>query len=242
MARSTDPIAPPRAIAGRLLVAALLCLALPHGAMAAASVDPDAVRRAAETVLEGDRIQQEMPSGRPAQPPPRRPSWFDWLPDGLAKVARLLMWTVTIVVGVLLVGYLTREVIGFNRRARSRVEAASTAAERGGGNGNDAIEASLAEADRLSQAGHFGEAIHVLLLCCLGELRRRRSDAQLAPSLTSREILARLSLPERAAAAFAAIVGAVELSHFGGRPADAGQYQSRRADFLRFADDSGSAA
>ena len=207
------------------------------------AVDRDSVRRAANDVLENGRIQREIPAGRPYVPPARtRITWFDWLPEGLGGVARALMWIVIVVVGVLVLGYLAREVIGFNRRSRARAEANGAATKTGGGIEKDAVEATLAEADRLSQAGRFGEAIHVLLMCCLGELRRRRRDAQLAPSLTSREILARLSLPERAAAAFAAIVGAVELSHFGGRPADAGQYQARRDDFLRFADESGSGA
>ena len=242
MARFLNSLACKRIAAGCAFALALLCIVAPFGGEAAASVDTGAVRDAAAAVLGDNRIQQEMPAGRPAEPPapPRRLTWFDWM-DGLGDVARLLMWVVIIVVGVLLISYLTREVIGFNRRARSRGIASGQATARGGGLEEDAVEATLAEADRLSQAGHFGEAVHVLLLCCLGELRRRRRDAQLAPSLTSREILARLSLPERASAAFAAIVDAVELSHFGGRPADAGQYDARRQDFLRFAEETGSA-
>ncbi|NNG04676.1 MAG: DUF4129 domain-containing protein [Inquilinus sp.] len=231
-----------RGLAGRLAAAALLGVALTHGAMAAATDDPDAVRRAAEDVLAGDRIQQEMPSGRPERPPPEPPSWLEWIPEGLADIVQLLMWIVIIVVGIVLIGYLTNEVAGYKRRERMRNGAEGGAAGNGADGADGAVRTSLTEADRLAQAGRFGEALHVLLLCCLGELRRRHLDAQLAPSLTSREILARLSLPERAAAAFAAIVAAVELSHFGGRPADAGQYDARRADFLLFADESGSTA
>lgn len=243
MARFLHSIARMRTAAGCAFALALLCIVAPFGGEAAASVDAEAVREAAAAVLNGDRIQQEMPAGRPAEPlpEPQRLTWFDWM-KGLGDVARLLMWVVIIVVGVLLVSYLTREVVGFNRRSRSRAAASGATTARRGGLEKEAVEATLAEADRLGQAGNFGEAIHVLLLCCLGELRRRRRDAQMAPSLTSREILARLSLPERASAAFAAIVGAVELSHFGGRPTDAGQYQARRQDFLRFAEETGSAA
>ena len=72
-----------------------------------------------------------------------------------------------------------------------------------------------------------GEALHLLLLYCLGELRRR-FGLGLPPALTSREILGLSALPEIRRTGLSVIVSAVEISHFGGRPVDEATYRSCR--------------
>ncbi len=88
----------------------------------------------------------------------------------------------------------------------------------------------LTQADDLAARGFFVEAIHVLLLHSLAEIRRRlRLD--FADSLTSREILRRARLPEEVARSLRGIVARVELSYFGGYPASRPDYDTCRAGF-----------
>src|SRR5258708_863782 len=81
----------------------------------------------------------------------------------------------------------------------------------------------LAAADRLSREGNFVEAMHVLLLHSLAEIRRQLGE-KFADSLTSREILrvARLTAP--GLTSLREIVAAVERTYFGAYPAAAGDY------------------
>ena len=86
------------------------------------------------------------------------------------------------------------------------------------------LELALSEADRLARQGAYGEALHLLLLYCINEMRRRFGFG-LPPSLTSREILGLSALPEIRRTGLSVIVSAVEVSHFGGRPADEAIYR-----------------
>ena len=88
----------------------------------------------------------------------------------------------------------------------------------------------LAAADRLSREGNFVEAMHVLLLHSLAEIRRQLGE-KFADSLTSREILrvARLTAPGRTS--LREIVAAVERTYFGAYPAAAGDYAACRRNF-----------
>lgn len=96
--------------------------------------------------------------------------------------------------------------------------------------GGDSAELSLAQADALAARGFFVEAMHLLLLVSLAEIRRRLR-LEFADSLTSREILRRARLPEEATAPLRSIVTRVELSYFGGYPATQPDYDSCRAGF-----------
>ena len=88
----------------------------------------------------------------------------------------------------------------------------------------------LAQADELAARGFFVEAIHLLLLHSLAEIRRRLR-LEFADSLTSREILRRARLPDDATTALRSIVTRVELSYFGGYPAAQTDYDTCRAGF-----------
>lgn len=76
------------------------------------------------------------------------------------------------------------------------------------------MEKAQAEADDLASCGSFAEAMHTLLLQSVNELRRKL-DISIAASLTSREILHRVSLPATGKTAFAEVIGWVEISYFG---------------------------
>jgi hypothetical protein len=88
----------------------------------------------------------------------------------------------------------------------------------------------LAAADRLSREGSFVEAMHVLLLHSLSEIRRQLGE-QFADSLTSREILRVARLTAAGRTALRDIVGAVERTYFGAYPAQAGDYAACRQNF-----------
>jgi hypothetical protein len=88
----------------------------------------------------------------------------------------------------------------------------------------------LAAADRLSREGNFVEAMHVLLLHSLAEIRRQLGE-KFADSLTSREILRVARLTAAARAALREIVAAVERTYFGAYPAAAGDYVACRQNF-----------
>ncbi|MDR3077139.1 MAG: hypothetical protein LBV15_00045 [Planctomycetota bacterium] len=92
------------------------------------------------------------------------------------------------------------------------------------------LETTLDEADRLAGEGDFAGAMHALLLRSLEELRRRL-DLSLAASLTSREILRRVSLDSDGRLAFGDIVGRVEKSHFGSHWPGAEEYRDCRRSY-----------
>ncbi len=86
-------------------------------------------------------------------------------------------------------------------------------------------------ADDLAQQGSFAEAMHVLLLQSVGEMRQRL-DISIASSLTSREILHRIGLPPAGRAALADIISRVEISYFGSHQPQAEEYDICRRSFM----------
>jgi hypothetical protein len=76
----------------------------------------------------------------------------------------------------------------------------------------------LAEIERIAAAGRFAEACRALLVHTLDEIARRRR-APLPSALTSREAARELHLPASPEKALLDLVGQVERTHFGGRPA-----------------------
>ena len=76
------------------------------------------------------------------------------------------------------------------------------------------LEVDLADINAAAGMGNFAEALHLLLLGTFEELRHL-AQLDLSPALTSREIVATMPLAEPARADLAALVNAVEISHFG---------------------------
>lgn len=92
------------------------------------------------------------------------------------------------------------------------------------------MEKAKAEAEDLASSGSFAEAMHVLLLQSVNELRKRL-DLSIAASLTSREILHRVSLPAAGKNAFAEVIGWVEISYFGFHEPTRDDYVSCRMSY-----------
>jgi hypothetical protein len=88
----------------------------------------------------------------------------------------------------------------------------------------------LRAADELGREGRFVEAMHMLLIQSLADIRQYLGE-QFADSLTSREILRGVRLPVEGRASLHDIVAGVELTYFGGRPATAADYTACRHSF-----------
>lgn len=97
------------------------------------------------------------------------------------------------------------------------------------------MEASADDADALAGEGRFAEAMHVLLLRSLVELRER-IPALVTDALTSREILQRATLPGDGPLALSDLIDRVERVHFGRRPAAAEDYGACRTSYRRLLD------
>ena len=181
----------------------------------------EAVGKAVERVYDARDYQTEMPQEQLKQY--HEPVV---VPDIVKDIIRIVLITLLVVGGLLLLFFIVnslpslRETI--KRRTAGREETGTTAlaadADR------ERLEIALSEADRLARQGAYGEALHLLLLYCLNEMRRR-FGLGLPPSLTSREILGLSALPEIRRTGLSVIVSAVEISHFGGRPADEMTYR-----------------
>lgn len=97
-----------------------------------------------------------------------------------------------------------------------------------GQNGPDAVRAA---ADELAQQGRFVEAMHVLLLQGLDEMRMRL-DLRFADSLTSREVVSRANAPAGAKTALREIIAWVERAYFGDHPVDRNDYDACRRSYV----------
>ena len=88
----------------------------------------------------------------------------------------------------------------------------------------------LGAADELAADGRFVEAMHVLLLQGLADIRRDL-DEQFADSLTSREILRSTRLSDAGRGSLREIINRVEWTYFGEHPAALPDYVACRASF-----------
>lgn len=197
---------------------------LPAGIAAAllpaAAADDELGRRAGE-ILGAGGYQTELPR---AQAPPS----FD-LPLGpLELLLRLLVWGAVAVLAFLAIAWLVQRLApGARDVEAAEAEAAAP------------VAIPIASAEALAAEGRWGEAIHALLLETLEALSRA---ARLAPSLTSREIVAGVPLPARAREALGGLVLAVEVSRFGGAAAGEDDYRACLGRFHAFLETYRSAA
>jgi hypothetical protein len=88
----------------------------------------------------------------------------------------------------------------------------------------------LASADALSREGRFVEAMHLLLLQSLADIREQLRET-FADSLTSREILRGARLNPAGRSSLREIIAAVEQTYFGGYPAQGDDYAACRRNF-----------
>jgi hypothetical protein len=92
----------------------------------------------------------------------------------------------------------------------------------------------LHESDALAQDGRYGDAVHLILLRSIEDITAQR-PLLLRPHFTSREIGALEALPHSVRDSFRKIARLVERAIFAGQPVSAGEFQTCRADYQRFA-------
>ena len=141
------------------------------------------------------------------------------------------LWLVVIAgVGMLL--YIFRDMIPMFRIRR---DAAWTGDEAGAAEtGRPAAGMALGAADELAAQGRYVEAMHVLLLQALAEIRVQLNE-QFADSLTSREILRSKQLSDELQHPLRDVVSRVEWSYFGEHPAEQNDYLACRSSFAALA-------
>jgi hypothetical protein len=192
------------------------CTALWSGPLAAqTSQDPQAL---AQQAIQRLGLQTELlRAPEPAQ-------WQLTLPPET-------LWLVIIIaVGALL--YAFRDALPMLRLGRRGAWTADEGAIDQTGPAAPAV--ALGAADELAAQGHFVEAMHVLLLQALAEIRLRL-DEQFADSMTSREILRSKYLSDQLRHPLGEVVSRVEWTYFGEHPAAQDDYLACRSSFSALA-------
>jgi hypothetical protein len=189
------------------------------------------VEQAVERVYRADRYQREFPVPKTTtKPPPERPPIDPGGLSGIGGVAQLLLWGALAAVVVLLLVHLMRHrgmLVGGGDPTVDDAPTGTTGAAQ-----SAAMIGLLGQADELAARGDWTEAIHLLLLASVDNLKRRLGQ-NVPAALTSRELLAHVSLPDGGRTAFADLVNAVEFSHFGGKPAGRDLYDACRRHYSR---------
>jgi hypothetical protein len=196
-------------------------------AAAGAQSAPDAAGLADSAARALD-LQTSMPA-RATGPEPDVPWWLRLLGQLSLDTFRTMVW-IAIICGAIVLFYFVSDMFrsGFFGRRAGWDEAPELAGGSAGGGRTDAA-AQLA-ADDLARQGRFVEAMHVLLLQGLAEMRKRL-DLSFADSLTSREIMRQAPVSTSAKTALGEIVGWVERAYFGDHPAGNDAYVACRRSF-----------
>lgn len=212
------------------LVAVLATLAVPGAIVAAPSpTDTAAVREHVGKVYDWGGYQRDLPDAPAPRAPPRerRTSSSEPLSLDLGSLASALLIGL---VAVALVGVaMWLRAGGFSR---SSAGSGARAEEVVAGVQQDHLKARLDDAERSAVLGDWSGAIHVLLLTSI-DLLRRRVGQEVPVAMTARELVGRARVPEQTRDDFAALVAAVEICHFGGRPADRSLYERCRIHYER---------
>jgi hypothetical protein len=164
-------------------------------------------------------LQTEMPR----EEEPETPYRLQLPPEAL--------W-VAVIIGVIVLAYAFRDLIPVLRAGR--VSSWTDDETAGLGTGPRAPEIVLGAADDLAAQGRYVEAMHVLLLQALADIRRRL-DEEFADSMTSREILRSRNLSDALRRPLREVINRVEWTYFGGHPADRDDYLACRASFRTLA-------
>jgi hypothetical protein len=195
----------------RALVASAALLIAPRPLMAETY---EQVQKAADEAIRRLDLQTVFPRG------PEPSSWHLDLPPET-------LWVV-VVIALGILAYAFRDLIPMLRAGSGRIAQADEGVAGATTPGDQAVV--IEAADELAARGRFVEAMHLLLLHGLAHIRQRL-DQQFSDSLTSREILYSTNLPEAARASLRDVVGRVELTYFGQRPAGLADYTACRESF-----------
>jgi hypothetical protein len=209
----------------RLVLTAVVAGALTCGP--ASPQAPEAIEKAVKDSIRSLDLQTNLKLARaPFSINLPIPSWFVYA--ALACALILLLYA------------MARDGLPFWRRSGDEWEGLASDADP---NAMPGAQDALTTADALSREGRFVEAIHLLLLQGLADIRQRLG-LQFEDSLTSREILRRARLPAQGRTSLQEMVAAVEWTYFGGYPAELADYTACRRSFanLRQALSGGAAA
>ncbi len=215
-------------------------------ALAAATPAPSAdhVRDVVKQVVKGPAYQTSLPdngTGGPEQEDPLRPGAGKApadedesieAPVHAGPLGFLLQWLMYIVIGavlVVLIFWLITELGGYEKDAAAETEPSAAPDD-----ASPVVDKPLGDAEALARQGRFAEAIHTLLLRTLEELVKKLATP-LPKSMTSREILVRVKLPDEAQSALSGLVTATELCWFGDAVPGADDYQACVARWKTFA-------
>lgn len=207
---------------------------------ASALADPSRIEAAHATVRADRTIQFDFPIEPPRQPTPM-PDWLrsmlrgigdfiQWVGPGWSWLLYALLAALVVAIVVALVPSLRSAVVQWWTRRR----ADAPAAEPEWSPGERAARALLDEADALAAAGRFDEAVRLILHRSIEDIEAWRGK-HLAPSLTSRDIVAVERLPETARGVFSGLVAMVERSLFARRPLSASDWTDARGAYAGFA-------
>jgi hypothetical protein len=167
-------------------------------------------------------LQSDMPAEIAKQQ-----HWLDWLKFDISpEWGRIILWG-AVILGILITIWSLRDSLPILSRSRKIV--ASEIRGQSASPSSRMDEARM-EAEDLASQGNYGEAMHLLLLKSLAEIRLRLG-VSFAASLTSREIVRRVQLPQTGRGALAAIVQSVERTYYGGRLASREDYAGCREEF-----------
>jgi hypothetical protein len=158
---------------------------------------------------------------REAEPPP----------DYKLNLPPETVW-IAVIVGVIVLLYAFRDMIPILRAGRGGAWAEDETATLE--TGPRAPEVVLDAADDLAAQGRFVEAMHVLLLQALADIRRRL-DEEFADSMTSREILRSRQVADALRRPLREVIARVEWTYFGGHPAVRDDYLACRSSFSALA-------
>ena len=183
------------------------------------SVQPELVEKAAKDSIRSLGLQTDLNATEKDDSRPMRVAPI--------RIPAEVLWLALIIAAALLIYALREELMNLFRRGETGWEPPPP------GTGEVKLGSetdTLVTADRLSREGNFVEAMHVLLLHSLAEIRRQLGE-KFADSLTSREIVRVAKLTAAARIALRDIVAAVERTYFGRYPAEAGDYATCRQNF-----------
>jgi hypothetical protein len=212
-----------------LVALAAIAASLACSALAAPAPSGDAVQRAVERVYGASSYQREMPDVQAVPLPPPKPQPDETMvPAGNGVVTLLLAGALVIAVAMIAMRLLGGG-WGWSRKAEGGDAEATPGQAR-----TERVEviARLDDADQAAADGDWARAIHILLLTSIERLRRHTGQG-VPVALTARELIHHMRLGEQARGDLAALVGAAELCHFGGRPADRALYERVRTHYER---------
>lgn len=206
----------------------LLPAATPVAAQPKAPAAAEEIRRQAREILDHSSYQTELPGyedfaggeGTLRPRPPRREGTPSRDRDARPRAnlpelrppavfSQTLMWIVVAIAVAFAIVWLLQEA----SRSRLRTAVAAPADVPGAAVEAAAVLPEVDEIEALARRGAYGEAVHLLLHRAIAALDRRQ---QLAPALTSREVLRAAALVPASREAFRDLVAAAERFWFGG--------------------------